>query len=164
VSRKDRREYAIRKARVYPGNEGVPYYMMRELAALKKIKNQHICELVTINLHDFNLHLLFPYIDKTLHDFMNPLGGPLSGNQLKKHQVISLTFQLLDAVNYCHKRGIVHRNLKPKHLLIIPGGGADPLDNAQLKLGESQAVIRHLSLPNHSHSFTLSAHRQPTSR
>lgn len=82
VSRKDRREYAIRKARVYPDNEGVPYYMMRELAALKKIKNKHICELVTINLHDFKLHLLFPYIEKTLHDYMNPLGGPLSGNQV----------------------------------------------------------------------------------
>ena len=73
ISRIDRKQYAIKKARVYRENEGVPYYMMRELAALKKIKNKHICEVLLINLNDFNLHLVFPYIEKTLHDYMNPL-------------------------------------------------------------------------------------------
>jgi hypothetical protein len=29
------REYAMRRARVYPEGEGVPYYMLRELAVLK---------------------------------------------------------------------------------------------------------------------------------
>jgi serine/threonine protein kinase len=62
-------------------------------------------------------------------------GGSISGHPLTKSQVRSLSYQLLDAVSFCHNRGIVHRNLKPKHLLIIPGNGEDPLDNAQLKLG-----------------------------
>ncbi len=146
-SRKEKREYAIKKARVYPDNEGVPYYMMRELAALKKISNKHICELKIINLHDFKLHLLFPYIEKTLHDYMNPPSGGLGpGKSIKKHQVLSLTYQLLDAVNYCHKRGIVHRNLKPKHLLVIPGEGVDPLDNAQIKLADF-ALVRIIGHP-----------------
>ena len=156
ISRINRQDYAIKRARVYRDNEGVPYYMMRELAALRKMKNKHICELLLINLNDFKLHLIFPYVERTLHDYMNPhvsssyyviiadgnhltlcllKGGSLSGQPLKKTQVRSLTYQLLDAVSYCHKRGIVHRNLKPKHLLIIPGNGDDPLDNAQLKLG-----------------------------
>jgi serine/threonine protein kinase len=60
---------------------------------------------------------------------------------LKSSQVLNLTYQLLDAVDYCHKRGIVHRNLKPKHLLIIPGSGPDPLDGAQLKLGTVHALL-----------------------
>ena len=147
-SRKDKKEYAIKRARVYPDNEGVPYYMMRELAALRKISNKHICELVTINLHDFKLYLLFPYIEKTLHDYMNPpsASGSLSEIRVQKHQVCSLTYQLLDAVNYCHKRGIVHRNLKPKHLLIIPGNGPDPLDNAQIKLADF-ALVRIIGHP-----------------
>jgi len=51
-------------------------------------------------------------------------------------------WQLLDAVNYCHKRGIVHRNLKPKHLLIVPGSGEDPLDGAVLKLGRRRLIAR----------------------
>jgi cyclin-dependent kinase 2 len=70
---------------VYRENEGVPYYMMRELAALKKIKNKHICELVLINLHDFNLHLVFHYIEKTLHDYMNPLVNTIPCFPLAMH-------------------------------------------------------------------------------
>lgn len=34
--------------------------------------------------------------------------------------------QLVSAVDYCHSRGILHRNLKPKHVLVIPG--PDPSD------------------------------------
>jgi len=85
---------ALKRARVYPDNEGVPYYMMRELgaifiypllfllyrltnesnaAALKKIKNEHVCELLGINLHNFKLYLQFPFVEKTLHDYMNPV-------------------------------------------------------------------------------------------
>lgn len=91
VSRMDKREYAIKRARVYPKNEGIPYYMTRELAALKKIKNKHICELQMINLYDFKLHLLFPYIEKNLHDYMNPLGGTITGaQQMKKVYTISV--------------------------------------------------------------------------
>ena len=126
---------------MFPDNEGLPYYMVRELVALKKISNQHICELISIHLHDFKLHLVFPYIEKTLDDFQKQLGE--SG--FKKHQVLSFTYQLLNAVDYCHKRGIVHRNLKPKHLLVIPGPGPDPLDGARIKLADFALVriIRH---------------------
>merc|ERR1711871_838079 len=72
-----------------------------------------------------------------------PGRGPIG---VQKHQICSLTHQLLDAVNYCHKRGIVHRNLKPKHLLIIPGNGPDPLDNAQIKLADF-ALVRIIGHP-----------------
>jgi len=65
-SRKDRRNYAIKKARVYRDSEGVPYYMMRELSALKRIKHPNIVELLGINLQNFKLHLLFPYVGKVL--------------------------------------------------------------------------------------------------
>lgn len=33
-------------------------------------------------------------------------------------QIRRLLHQLLDAIAYCHRRGVLHRNLKPKHLLI----------------------------------------------
>lgn len=54
--------------------------------------------------------------------------------------------QLLAAVAYCHERCIMHRNLKPKHLLITPGPGMDPLDNCTVKLADF-ALVRVLVHP-----------------
>ena len=56
---------------------------------------------------------------------------------LPYHVIIPLIQQLLTAINICHSRGIVHRNIKPKHILIHPG--PDPenqLKNATLKLSD----------------------------
>lgn len=39
-------------------------------------------------------------------------------------------YQLLEAVSFCHRKGILHRNIKPKHLLIQPN-----LNNIEDPLG-----------------------------
>jgi serine/threonine protein kinase len=122
--RKEQRMVALKKARVYPDNEGVPYYMMRELSALQKLKHRNICALESANLHNYKLYLLFPYIEKTLHDFVNPGGGE-EYLALPPAHIRCIMSQLLSAVSFCHERGIMHRNLKPKHLLIIPGPKID---------------------------------------
>mmetsp|Transcript_1862 Transcript_1862/g.1939 ORF Transcript_1862/g.1939 Transcript_1862/m.1939 type:complete len:800 (+) Transcript_1862:122-2521(+) len=142
--RPHQREYALKRARVQSESEGVPYYMMRELSALKQINHPNICELELISLRDFRLYLLFPYVEHTLHDFLNPSGEPNTGIPLPHYQVHDLCRQLLGAVAHLHRRGIMHRNLKPKHILIIPGRNTDnPLDGAQVKLADF-ALVRIL--------------------
>ena len=129
--RADGQDIALKKARVYRDNEGVPYYMMRELAALKKISHPNISSPLLVNLKDFKLYLLLPYVERTLHDVLNPSGDacmPTSAEVvLTKHQVSNIMVQICSAVAHIHDKGILHRNLKPKHLLIIPGTGPDPL-------------------------------------
>ena len=53
----------------------------------QQISHPNICELEMISLRDFKLYLLFPYIENTLHDFLNPQGEPNSGHPLSKSQV-----------------------------------------------------------------------------
>ena len=128
--RADRSDFALKRARVYPDTEGVPYYMMRELAALKKINHPNISCPTMVNLKNFKLYLLLPYVEKTLHDYLNPSGetsNPLAEVIIKKDQVNSIMYQICSAVAHIHDKGILHRNLKPKHLLIVPGNGPDPL-------------------------------------
>ena len=61
-------------------------------------------------------------------------------------QIISLVKQLLTAVNICHSRGIIHRNIKPKHILVQPGPNANnPLENATLKLSDF-ALVKNIGL------------------
>jgi len=80
---------------------------------------------------------------------MNPTAEktPSVGSALSRSQVTSLSYQLLSAVSYCHMRGIVHRNLKPKHLLIIPGNGPNPLDGARLQIADF-ALVRIIGHPS----------------
>mmetsp|Transcript_36467 Transcript_36467/g.67930 ORF Transcript_36467/g.67930 Transcript_36467/m.67930 type:complete len:788 (-) Transcript_36467:10-2373(-) len=147
--RADKSDVALKRARVYPDNEGVPYYMLRELAALKKLSHPHISTPILVNLKHFKLYLLLPYVEKTLHDYLNPSGNtstPRAELLVKKHQVRSIMAQICSAVAHIHDKGILHRNLKPKHLLIVPGPGADPLDGAQVRLSDF-ALVRVLRHP-----------------
>jgi serine/threonine protein kinase len=48
-------------------------------------------------------------------------------NLLHMKQANNFMSQIIEAVAYCHRRGILHRNLKPKHILVIPGNGRDLL-------------------------------------
>ncbi|KAJ0395771.1 hypothetical protein ATCC90586_008730 [Pythium insidiosum] len=75
---------AMKKARVFPKGEGVPYYMLRELAVLKGIKHDHIATLEMISLAKDELHVFFPYVDKTLHEIINPTGDPSGGRVLSE--------------------------------------------------------------------------------
>ena len=105
--------------------------MIRDLAALRvgciilkllllisfqQLNHPNICPLLTVSLKAFQLHLLFPYYDKTLQDYLT--SWP---HKITKTVIRSLMSQLVGAVDHCHSRGILHRNLKPKHLLIQPG-------------------------------------------
>ena len=128
--RSDKQDVALKKARVYPDNEGVPYYMMRELAALKRISHPNISSPIMVNLRNFELYLMFPYVEKTLHDILNPSGdtsNPRAEVLMKSHQIQNIMHQICSAVAHIHDKGILHRNLKPKHVLIVPGDGPDPL-------------------------------------
>ena len=112
------RIFAMKRARVYPDGEGVPYYMLRELAFLSSASHNHICNLQRVHLHDSSLHVFFEYVHTTLHDLINPTKLLHAGKALPRKQVKVFMWQLLSAVAYCHSRGVLHRNLKPKHILV----------------------------------------------
>ncbi|KAL3666264.1 hypothetical protein V7S43_008515 [Phytophthora oleae] len=95
--------------------EGVPYYMVRELAVLKKMKHDHITSLELVSLSNNELHTFFPYVNEALDMMIYPTDD---GRALPETAIRKLLYQLLDAVAYSHRRGVLHRNLKPKHLLI----------------------------------------------
>jgi len=109
---------ALKKARVYPTGEGVPYYMLRELAFLQGLVHPNIATIERISLYDNKLHLFFNYVEKSLFDIINPMNDPNGGLPLPNALVKRLCYQILKGVSFCHQRGVLHRNIKPKHLLV----------------------------------------------
>ena len=59
------RIFAMKRARVYPDGEGVPYYMLRELSVSFLASHNHICNLQRVHLHDSSLHVFFEYVHHT---------------------------------------------------------------------------------------------------
>lgn len=117
--RPNRQLYAMKKARVYPKGEGVPYYMLREIEFLRTAAHPNISALCAVSLRGSELMMFFPYCPRTLHEALNPPNERNeSGMPLPLAITKQLLYQILQGLSFCHDRGVLHRNLKPKHLLL----------------------------------------------
>ncbi|XP_077587089.1 cyclin-dependent kinase-like 1 [Stigmatopora nigra] len=86
---------------------------LREIRMLKQLKHGNLVNLIEVFRRKRKLHLVFEYCDHTvLHELDRyPRGVP---EQLVK----KITWQTLQAVNFCHKHNCIHRDVKPENILI----------------------------------------------
>ncbi|NXP26135.1 CDKL1 protein, partial [Scytalopus superciliaris] len=86
---------------------------LREIGMLKQLKHPNLVNLLEVFRRKRKLHLVFEYCDHTvLHELdKHPRGVP-------EYLVKSITWQTLQAVNFCHKHNCIHRDVKPENILI----------------------------------------------
>ncbi|XP_019727984.1 cyclin-dependent kinase-like 1 [Hippocampus comes] len=86
---------------------------LREIRMLKQLKHGNLVNLIEVFRRKRKLHLVFEYCDHTvLHELdRHPQGVP-------EHLAKSITWQTLQAVNFCHKHNCIHRDVKPENILI----------------------------------------------
>ncbi|KAK7904048.1 hypothetical protein WMY93_016655 [Mugilogobius chulae] len=86
---------------------------LREIRMLKQLKHANLVNLIEVFRRKRRLHLVFEYCDYTVLSELDrhPRGVP---EQLAK----SITWQTLQAVNFCHKQNCIHRDVKPENILI----------------------------------------------
>ena len=155
ISRASGRIFAVKKSRVYPDGEGIPYYMLRELSFLMASRHPHIANIEKMNLCKFKLYCFFPFYETTLHELVargaeaRGSGSRGVASALDPATIQRFMFQLTDAVSFCHRRGVLHRNIKPKHVLIAydEHGRAAP----SLKLSDF-ALMRTTSVPRRAYT------------
>ena len=123
--------------------------MLRELSSLRELQHPNISCPRKINLAGHKLFVYFDYVDRTLHDYLATSGG--GGRPLTEPLLRDLLRQLLRGVACCHRKGILHRNLKPKHLLVTPGQTSDPLVGATLQISDF-ALVRLLTFPRRTYT------------
>uniref|UniRef100_A0A673NC60 cyclin-dependent kinase n=1 Tax=Sinocyclocheilus rhinocerous TaxID=307959 RepID=A0A673NC60_9TELE len=118
--------------------EGAPCTAIREVSLLKDLKHANIVTLHDIVHTDKSLTLVFEYLDKDLKQYMDDCG-----NIMSMHNVKIFLFQILRGLAYCHRRKVLHRDLKPQNLLINERG--------ELKLADF-GLARAKSVPTKTYS------------
>ncbi|XP_076248894.1 cyclin dependent kinase Eip63E isoform X4 [Calliopsis andreniformis] len=124
--------------------EGAPFTAIREASLLKELKHSNI-----VTLHDIihtreTLTFVFEYVHTDLSQYMERYGSGNGG--LDPRNVKLFLFQLLRGLAYCHRRRVLHRDVKPQNLLISEIG--------ELKLADF-GLARAKSVPSHTYSHEV---------
>lgn len=114
---------ALKKVRLENEKEGFPITAVREIKILRQLNHKNIVNLREIvtdkqDALDFrkdkgSFYLVFEYMD---HDLM----GLLESGMVDFSEVhnASIMRQLLDGLNYCHKKNFLHRDIKCSNILM----------------------------------------------
>eukprot|EP00118_Oscarella_pearsei_P015051 m.133027 g.133027 ORF g.133027 m.133027 type:complete len:701 (+) comp38097_c0_seq5:59-2161(+) len=111
--------------------------IMRELSVLQKLKQENIIGLREAFRRKGKLYMVFEYVEKTLLQILEENPGGLGLRAVR-----SYTFQLIKAVNCCHKNDVIHRDIKPENLLISQRGVLKLCD-----FGFARTMSTHGSVP-----------------
>ena len=118
--------------------EGAPCTAIREVSLLRNLKHANVVTLHDIIYTDRILTLVFEYVEHDLRDYMEEVDTMIVMNNVKL-----FLMQLLRGLAYCHKRRVLHRDLKPQNLLIN--------NNGELKLADF-GLARAQSVPTKTYS------------
>jgi len=86
---------------------------LREIASLRKLIHPNIVKLKEVIRENDELHLVFEFMEANLYEFMKS-----RVRAIPESKVRNIMFQTMQAVNYVHKHGYFHRDMKPENLLV----------------------------------------------
>ncbi|KAG6485071.1 CBL-interacting protein kinase 1-like [Zingiber officinale] len=95
----------------------------REIATLKLLKHPHVVRLYEVSASKTKIYMVLEYVN----------GGELFDKialkgRLPEREGRKLFQQLIDAVSYCHDKGVYHRDLKPENVLVDAKGNVKVSD------------------------------------
>ena len=106
--------YAIKMSPI-DAEDGIPSTTLREMSNLL-LANSHpyVIGLTDVFLTDTHVCLVMEHCDHDLSCYMRTFAEM----QLPRALIVKFTRQLLGAVSYCHSIGVVHRDIKPRNMLV----------------------------------------------
>ena len=104
----------------------------REAKAAAGLNQQNLVAIYDWGELDGTYYIVMEYVEgETLKDLIRRRDR-LSGNES-----VAVTLQLLAAVDFAHRSGIVHRDIKPQNIMIDPHGTAKVMDFGIARAGDS---------------------------
>ncbi|CAI9551022.1 unnamed protein product [Staurois parvus] len=124
---------ALKKVRLDNEKEGFPITAIREIKILRQLNHQSIINMKEIVTDKGAFYLVFEYMD---HDLMGLLeSGLVHFNEL---HIKSFMKQLMEGLDYCHKKNFLHRDIKCSNILLNNRGQIKLADFGLARLYSSE--------------------------
>jgi serine/threonine protein kinase/Tfp pilus assembly protein PilF len=105
---------------------------IREARATAALSHPHICTIHEINEEEAEPFIVMEFIDG------QSLRQKIAGKPMDQSQALEIAIQAAEGLNEAHKKGIVHRDIKPGNIMITTAGQVKIMDFGLAKvLGES---------------------------
>lgn len=114
---------ALKKIRMEGEKDGFPVTAVREIKLLQSLKHDNVVSLQEVMVEHNDCFMVFEYLSHDLTGLLNHPTFKLE-HAHKKH----LAKQLFEGLNYLHRRGVLHRDIKAANILVSNTG--------QLKLAD----------------------------
>jgi serine/threonine protein kinase len=146
---------ALKEMMPYPGTSEVALPQLREqfqqeARLLAELRHPSLPRVTDHFEEDGNVYLVMDYIyGKRLDEVI------VQNEGLSEDQVLGWARQLMEALAYCHRRGVIHRDVKPQNVIITSRGQAVLVDFGLAKLVDpnnprTRTVMQGLGTPEYA--------------
>ncbi len=116
-------------------NETIKKYFSREVDATRSLNHENIIKLLDYGTYEHTYFLAYEYIQGvTLDKYIK------KKNSIEEIEKISL--QILSGLNYAHSKNVVHRDLKPKNIMIDSHGTIKIMDFGISKILDNRDMTK----------------------
>jgi len=146
---------ALKEMLSQPGTEPALLARLREqfyqeATILARLSHPYLVRVTDFFLEGPNAYLVMDFVQGESLEAIIKREGALS-----ETQVLTWAEQLLDALEYCHEQGIIHRDIKPQNVIIRPDNRAVLVDFGLVKLWNpadprTQTIMRGLGTPEYA--------------
>ena len=151
--------YAVKSPLADTQGNGVTARFAREANALRMLEHPNLVAAVDVFVEGGVLFLVMEKVSGVT------LGTRIHAGPLPPRQALVFARQILDGVGHAHAQGVVHRDLKPDNIILVPMGGwesAKIIDFGLVKLmGDAVAMFGDASLTSTGLVFGTPAYMAP---
>jgi len=133
------REVAIKQLHKAHGeDEQIETRFQQEALALAKLNHPNITHLYSFIPKEDTFWMVMEYVEgKTLEDWLR------IHKKITSNLVVSIAVQMLEGLEHAHRKGIIHRDMKPANVMIHDDGEVKIMDFGIARMKSVQRVTQH---------------------